>query len=177
MVFITELFVQALIICSLPCAIRKGWCMNGWKAVTRRREWGQRLQGHIVPSSVCRVELRCFSFLWRLVPFRFSRTVLELGLYLEGNWLVWLCARGPCLWMCHWDRWGDRPDSISRLYACGCSVCSGALKSWYRKHGGKARLTFACQSSADPQVWKQCWWGHFRLCRRQCRLVTALKKG
>lgn len=37
-IFITELLVQAFIICSLQCLIRQGWRMNGWKAVTRRGE-------------------------------------------------------------------------------------------------------------------------------------------
>lgn len=91
-VFITELLVQAFIICSSRCSIRQGWPMNGWKAVTRRGEWGTRLQEHIVPCTVCRVWWRCFPLLWHLVPFRSSRTVLEVGLYLESDWLVWLCA-------------------------------------------------------------------------------------
>lgn len=131
-VFITELLVQAFIICSLQCLIREGWRMNGWKAVTRRGEWGTRLQEHIVPWTVCRVQRRCFPLPWHLVPFRSSRTVLELGLYLESNWLVWLGAVRRSQFLSvplgQVEGVGLPCTGCVPIWVDAGSLCSGALK-------------------------------------------------
>lgn len=65
----------------------KEWMVHEWKAVTRRSEWGYKITGTHCSLQCVQSIVKVFSFLWCLVPFR-SRAVLELGLYLESNWLV-----------------------------------------------------------------------------------------
>lgn len=53
--------------------------------------WGTRLQNTLFLIMVQSV-VKVFLILLALVAFRFTRTVLGICLYLEGDWLVWHIA-------------------------------------------------------------------------------------
>lgn len=70
--------------------------------------------------------------LWHLVLFGSSRTVLELGLYLESNWLVWLRAIRRSLFVSvplgQMRGWAGLVRDEFPIWVDAGSLCSGALK-------------------------------------------------